>query len=222
MRILVVEDEPDMNAIICKTLTAEGYSVDHCFDGKEALEYFQTGVYDAAILDVMIPHINGFDVLKKIRSKGNLTPIIFLTAKDTISDRVQGLDLGANDYLVKPFSFEELMARIRAMTRKASGNPTNIYQIADLSLNLSTHQVFRGKDEIALSAKEFSLLEYLLVNKGIVLSREKIENHIWNYDYEGGSNAVDVYIRYLRKKIDDNYPNKLIHTIRGCGYVLKE
>lgn len=222
MRILVVEDEQDMNQIICKKLTADGYSVDQCFDGKEALLYFESTDYDAAILDVMIPYINGFDLLKKIRANGNQTPIIFLTAKDTVDDRVTGLDLGANDYLVKPFSFLELMARLRAMTRKTVNNTTNIYTVSDLTVNISTHSVHRNNHEITLSAKEFSLLEYLIRNKGIVLSREKIETHIWNYDYDGGSNVVDVYIRYLRKKIDDPHQVKLIHTVRGSGYVLKE
>ncbi len=222
MRILVVEDEKDLNNIIVKKLSSVGYSVDACFDGEEALHYIELTEYDAIILDVMLPKLDGFAVIKKIRQNNINTPVIFLTARDTIADRVSGLDLGANDYLVKPFSFEELMARIRAMTRQQAGKATNILSIADLELDCSAKTVKRSNKIINLSAKEYSILEYMLYNAGAVLSREKIENHIWNYDYEGGTNVVDVYIRYLRKKIDDDYENKLIHTVRGMGYVLKE
>ena len=178
--------------------------------------------YDAVVLDIMMPKKDGISVLKEMRSAGNNTPVIFLTAKDSIEDRVSGLDSGANDYLIKPFSFDELLARIRAMTRKSSGNLSNIFTAADLTLDTSAHTVYRAGKEITLSAKEFSLLEYLLRNKGRVLTRDMIENNIWNFDYEGGTNAVDVYIRYLRKKIDDAFEPKLIHTVRGSGYVLKE
>ena len=221
MRLLVVEDEKDLNNVIVKRLEKAGYCVDSCFDGEDALDYIHAGEFDAIILDIMIPKINGFDVLKSIRSKGNKTPVLFLTARDSISDRVAGLDAGAEDYLVKPFAFEELLARIRVMTRKATGDTLNVFEIADLSMDVNTHTVKRGNDIINLSGKEFDILEYLIRNKGIVLSREKIENHVWNFDYEGGTNVVDVYIRYLRKKIDDPYDTKLIHTIRGAGYVLK-
>ena len=149
-------------------------------------------------------------------------PVIFLTARDSIEDRVSGLDAGAEDYLVKPFAFAELLARIRAMTRKRTGNETNEFSVGDLVLNTKTKAVRRGEDTIALTAKEYEILEYMIHNKGIILSREKIENHVWNFDYSGGTNVVDVYIRYLRKKIDDPYEKKLIHTIRGFGYVLDE
>ena len=151
-----------------------------------------------------------------------MTPVLFLTAKDTVEDKVTGLDMGANDYLVKPFAFEELLARIRVITRKTSKQVSSLFSVGDLVMDLSSHRVHRAGKEISLSAKEFALLEYLMRNKGIVLSREKIENNLWNYDYAGGTNAVDVYIRYLRKKIDDDYDVKLIHTVRGTGYVLKE
>lgn len=221
MRILVVEDERDLNRVISKRLESDGYSVDRCFDGEEALDFIDVGEFDAIIMDIMMPHINGIEVLKQMRSRNNTTPVLLLTARDGIGDRVNGLDAGADDYLVKPFAFEELLARIRVMTRKASGNPTNVFSAADLTMDLNSHTVVRGDVNINLSAKEFEILEYLLRNKGIVLSREKIESHVWNFDYSGGTNVVDVYIRYLRKKIDDEFEPKLIHTVRGCGYVLR-
>ncbi len=222
MRILLAEDERDMNQIITKKLTSEGYSVDSCFDGAQALEYIVSTEYDVIILDIMMPKKDGFSVIRDMRDSGIDTPVLFLTARDAVSDRVKGLDLGANDYLLKPFSFEELMARIRVITRHKAGKTTNLLCVADLSLDTGTHIVKRGDTVIHLSAKEYALLKYMMYNVGIVLSREKIENHIWNYDYEGGTNVVDVYIRYLRKKIDNDFDAKLIHTVRGSGYVLRE
>lgn len=222
MRILMAEDQKDLNRIITKRLSAEGYYVDSCFDGEEALSYIEMAEYDGIILDIMMPKRDGLSVLHSLREKGIGTPVLFLTARDTVEDRVLGLDSGADDYLVKPFSFDELIARIRAMTRKSAGNSSNIFSVADLVMDTASHTVTRGGREIALSAKEFSLLEYLLRNKGHVLSRTMIENNLWNFDYSGGTNAVDVYIRYLRKKVDDGFEPKLIHTVRGCGYVLKE
>ena len=222
MRILIAEDQKDLNRIITKRLSAEGYSVDSCFDGEEALSYIEMAEYDGIILDIMMPKRDGLSVLHSLRKKGIGTPVLFLTARDAVEDRVLGLDSGADDYLVKPFAFDELIARIRAMTRKSAGNSSNIFSVADLVMDTSSHTVTRGGKEIALSAKEFSLLEYLLRNKGHVLSRTMIENNLWNFDYSGGTNAVDVYIRYLRKKVDDGFEPKLIHTVRGCGYVLKE
>ncbi|MFV0363807.1 MAG: winged helix-turn-helix domain-containing protein [Suipraeoptans sp.] len=207
--------------IIAKKLVAEGYVIDSCVTGSEALYYIEETQYDAAVLDIMMPEMDGLEVVQRIRASGNMTPIIFLTAKDTISDRVKGLDLGANDYLVKPFSFYELVARIRVMTRVAMHNPTNVYTLDDLSLDVETHIVKRAEKDIQLSAREYSLLEYLLRNKNKILSRPKIEDNVWNYDYEGGTNVVDVYIAYLRKKIDDGHEVKLIHTVRGIGYCLK-
>lgn len=222
MRLLVVEDERDLNRIITRRLEKEGYSVDHCFDGEEALDYLAVGEFDAIILDIMLPKYNGLEIVRHMRAAGNRTPVLFLTAKDSVADRVAGLDAGAEDYLIKPFAFEELLARIRVMTRKTVGNATNIFEIADLTMDVAAHTVTRSGDTISLSAREFDILEYMLRNKGIVLSREKIENHIWNFDYAGGTNVIDVYIRYLRKKIDDPYAAKLIHTIRGKGYVLRD
>lgn len=222
MRLLVVEDEKDLNRVISKRLEKEGYSVDRCFDGEEALDYIAAGEFDAVIMDIMMPKLSGLEVLKTMRAEKNSTPVLLLTAKDSIQDRVAGLDAGAEDYLIKPFAFEELLARIRAMTRKSAGNSTNVFYAGDLTLDVNTGVVSRGGKEIPLSAKEFDILEYLIRNKGIVLSRERIENHVWNFDYSGGTNVVDVYIRYLRKKIDDPFENKLIHTIRGKGYILRD
>lgn len=222
MRILIAEDQKDLNRILVKKLTAEGYSVDNCFDGEEALDFQAMAQYDGVILDIMMPKMDGLDVVKHMRASGDPTPVLFLTARDSVEDKVKGLDLGANDYLVKPFSFDELMARVRAMTRKTASTNSPVYEAADLRLDTSGHSVTRSGKNIKLSAKEFALLEYLLRNKGQVLSREKIENSLWNFDYEGGTNAVDVYIRYLRKKIDEDFSPRLIHTVRGVGYVLKE
>ncbi len=222
MRVLIAEDERDMNNIIKKKLTSEGYGTDSCFDGEEALSFIELTDYDVIILDIMMPKKDGFTVVAEMRAKGINTPVIFLTARDTVADRVKGLDIGANDYLVKPFSFEELMARIRVMTREKSGDITNVLSVGDLSIDCSSHIVKRGNDIINLSAKEYTVLEYMMYNAGVVLTREKIENHIWSYDYEGSSNVIDVYIRYLRKKIDNDYDKKLIHTVRGSGYVIRE
>lgn len=222
MRILIAEDERDLNEMIRKKLTSEGYSVDTCFDGNEAVEYLTSAEYDGVILDIMMPGKDGLEVLKEIRRSGIETPVMFLTAKDSIEDRVDGLDAGAADYLIKPFSFRELMARLRVMTREKYGVTSNVLQAGDLTLDTGSQEVRRGDRRIELSAKEYALLRYMLLNKGIVLSRDRIENHVWNYDYEGGTNVVDVYIRYLRRKIDDGEQKKLIHTVRGRGYVLRE
>ena len=221
MRILVAEDEKSLNRVITKQLKASGYSVDSCFNGEEAYDMISMTEYDAAVFDVMMPKTDGFTLLKKIRREGNELPVLFLTARDSIEDRVEGLDIGADDYLVKPFAFEELLARIRVLIRKNSVSKSNVICVGDLTVDISSRTVSRNGSIIQLSAKEYELLQYLAVNNGIVLSREKIEDHIWNYDYEGGTNVVDVYIRYLRKKIDDNNDVKLIHTVRGMGYVLR-
>ena len=221
MRLLVVEDEKKLNDLITKKLEKEYYGVDSCFDGEEAIRYVEGTEYDAIILDIMLPKLDGFEVIKRIRAKKNKVPILLLTARDNIDDKVKGLDYGADDYLVKPFIFEELMARIRVLLRRNSGNADNVVTIANLKVDLDAKTVFRDDKLIKLSAREYSVLEYLIRNKGKILSRERIEDHIWNYDYEGGTNVIDVYIRYLRKKIDDSYTPKLIHTVRGLGYVLR-
>lgn len=222
MRILVAEDEKHLNDIIVKTLSKNHYSVDGCYDGAEALAYLQMAEYDVVVLDIMMPRLSGLDVLKKLRASGNKTPVLLLTAMDSVQDRVTGLDAGADDYLVKPFAFDELLARIRVLLRRDSGREDHCYRIANLTVDCQARTVYRDNVAISLSSKEFSILEYLVCNQGIVLTRDKIEQHIWNYDYEGSSNVIDVYIRYLRKKIDDGFTPKLIHTIRGTGYVLKE
>ena len=222
MRILIAEDEEDMNRLIKKYLEKEGYGVDACFDGKEALYYLEHTDYDAAILDIMMPEADGLTVLKAIRKKGLDLPVMFLTAKDSIPDRVLGLDSGADDYLIKPFDFDELLARVRSMTRKRTPHTSSAITIGDLTLDTGTHTVTRARNTIDLSSREYSILEYMCMNPGIVLSREKIEDHIWNYDYSGGSNVVDVYISYLRKKIDGGQPHKLIRTVWGAGWMIKE
>ncbi len=224
MRILVVEDEKKINDVIVKTLKKEKYGVDSCFDGEEALDYIFSVEYDIILLDIMLPKKDGFEVLKSMRKKGIKTPVLFLTARDQIEDRVKGLDLGADDYLVKPFAFEELLARIRVVLRKNSGSVEdsgNILKIANLTVDCNKHEVFRDDVSIKLSAKEFSILEYMMRNKGRVVSKEKIEEHVWDFDYEGGSNIVEVYIKFLRKKVDNDFSPKLIHTIRRVGYILK-
>ncbi|MBB5263593.1 DNA-binding response OmpR family regulator [Catenibacillus scindens] len=222
MRILLAEDQRDLNRLLTKRLRDEKYSVDSCFNGQEALDYLDGAQYDAVIMDIMMPKMSGLEALKIIRARKNYVPVLLLTAMDSIEDRVRGLDAGADDYLVKPFAFEELMARIRVMLRKPVAVQTNVYTVGDLEVHVDTMKVKRGGKDIPLSAKEFALLRYMVQNAGIVLSRERLEQHIWNYDYSGGSNVIDVYIRYLRKKIDDGFDNKLIHTIRGAGYVIKE
>ena len=222
MRILIAEDEKDLNALLKKRLEEQSYSVDACFDGQEAIDYIACTEYDVIMLDIMMPKKSGLEVLKALRQKNRRTPVLLLTAKDSIEDRVIGLDAGADDYMVKPFAFEELLARIRVMLRKHSGQLSNLLRAGNLTMDLSSHTVTRGEQKIVLSAKEFALLRYLMMNQGNVLSRDQIEQHIWNYDYAVSSNMVDVYIRYLRKKIDDPFSSKLIHTVRGTGYVLRE
>lgn len=222
MRILVAEDQKDLNDIIVKELRQNHYTVDSCYDGEAALDYIRCAEYDAVILDIMMPRKTGIEVVKQLRRDKNHVPVLLLTALDSIEDRVTGLDAGADDYLIKPFALDELTARIRVMLRRASGHVSNCFTVANLKVDCDKRTVFRDETEIVLSSKEFAVLEYMIRNQGIVLTREKIEQHIWNYDYEGGSNVVNVYIRYLRKKIDDNFEPKLIHTVPGTGYVLRE
>ena len=222
MRILLAEDEDDLREVTVKRLKTEGFGVDGCRDGQEALEYLDAADYNLVILDIMMPRLDGLSVLRKLRSGGNPVPVLLLTAKDAVSDRVQGLDAGADDYLTKPYAVEELMARIRALVRRNSTEKSDVLTVGDLSVELSTKRVMRGGKEILLSAKEFGLLETLIRHKGQVLSRAQLENQVWDFGFEGSSNIVDVYIRYLRRKVDDPFEKKLIHTIRGAGYVLKE
>ncbi|HIT04002.1 MAG TPA: response regulator transcription factor [Candidatus Caccocola faecipullorum] len=222
MRILVAEDERDLNRLISEELEEAGYSVDRCYDGGEAMDFVDSAVYDAAVLDIMMPVKSGREVVREMRARGISTPVLFLTALDGVDDRVAGLDDGADDYLVKPFAFPELLARLRAMTRKYARVKSSVLTAGELTLDTASRRVARGGREINLSVKEFAILEYLMRNKGVVLSREKIENNAWNYDYEGGSNVVDVYISYLRRKIDGGFDKKLLHTVRGAGWMIKE
>ncbi len=222
MRILVAEDERDLNRLISASLEEAGYSVDRCYDGGEAMDFIRAADYDAVVLDIMMPVMSGHEVVTRMRAEGRAAPVLFLTALDSVDDRVKGLDLGADDYLIKPFALPELLARIRALTRKYSGTKSARLEVGDLSLDTVTRRVSRGGREITLSAKEFALLEFMMRNAGAVLSRERIENNIWNYGYEGGSNVVDVYMSYLRRKIDGGERNKLIRTVWGAGWTLKE
>lgn len=221
MRVLVVEDEQDLNLLLRKVLTKAGYTVDGCLDGEDAALHLLGAEYDAVILDVMMPKKDGYTLVQEMRSQGMDTPVLFLTARDSVADRVKGLDLGADDYLIKPFDFDELLARIRAMTRKHVGLRTNLLTIGDLTMDIEQRRVTRGGEEIPLLPKEFSILEYLIRNKEKVLSREQIEDQIWNYEYSGSSNNVDGYMSRLRKKIDEGREQKLIHTMRGMGWVIR-
>ena len=221
MRILVVEDQRDMNRLMVRTLTKAGYSVDGCFDGEEALDYLLGAEYDGIVLDVMMPRLDGYELLRRLREGGVDTPVLMLTARDAVADRVKGLDLGADDYLVKPFDFDELLARIRAMTRKQAGSRSNRFTLADLEVDVGRRTAVRGGEEIPLLPKEFTILEYMIRNRGVVLSREQLENQIWNYEYSGSSNNMDVYMSRLRKKVDGGGEPRLIHTVRGAGWVLR-
>lgn len=222
MRILVVEDEKNMNRLITEALEDEKYSVDSCFDGGEALDYAMAADYDVIVLDVNLPKMDGFTVVERLRDGGCGTPVLFLTARDSVMDKVTGLNAGGDYYLTKPFSFDELLAVIKVMARKYTGNRTNEYSVGDLVVDTDAKTVTRGGEAIDLTSKEFALLEYMIRNRGVVLSREMIENNLWNFDYEGGTNVVDVYIGYLRRKIDKGRDKKLIHTVWGTGWVLRE
>ena len=222
MRILVVEDEINMNRLISEALEDEKYSVDSCFDGQEALDYAMAADYDVIVLDVNLPKMDGFTVVERLRDGGCGTPVLFLTARDSVMDKVTGLNAGGDYYLTKPFSFDELLAVIKVMARKYHGNRTNEYSVGDLVVDTDAKTVTRGGEAIDLTSKEFALLEYMIRNRGVVLSREMIENNLWNFDYEGGTNVVDVYIGYLRRKIDKGRDKKLIHTVWGTGWVLRE
>lgn len=223
MRVLLAEDEKELNDLVRKTLEDEGYAVDSVFDGDSALEYLSSTPYDIALLDIMMPGRDGIAVLREYRKSGGKAPIIILTARDAVEDRVVGLDAGADDYLVKPFMFPELLARIRVLLRRnTTSASSSVLECGDLVMDTSSHAVRRRGRKIDLSAKEYSILEYMMRNQGAVLGRESFRSHIWSWDYDGESNVIDVYIRYLRKKIDDGESVKLIHTIRGAGYMLKD
>jgi two-component system copper resistance phosphate regulon response regulator CusR len=222
MRILVVEDEKNLNRLIGEAMEDEGYSVDRCFNGLEAMEFMDCAKYDVMILDILMPRMSGLELVKKIRGRGDSTPVVFLTSLDSVEDRVAGLDGGGDYYLVKPFVMEELTAVVRVLARKSTDSRSNELSVADLTLNMTSQKAVRAGQEISLTPKEYALLEYMMRNKGIVLSREMIEDNLWNFDYEGGTNVVDVYVSFLRKKIDTGFDKKLIHTVWGTGWVMKE
>lgn len=221
MRMLIAEDDRLTADTLAKRLKEEHYAVDVCYNGTDALDYLLSTDYDVAVLDIMMPGMDGIQVLRRLRDAGGHTPVLLLTARDAISDRVDGLNAGADDYLVKPFAFEELSARLRVLTRRTR-QTSNRFTAADLVVDCDAHSAARAGDVIALTSREFALLEYLIRNKGRVLSRSQITEHVWSYEYEGASNMVDVYIRNLRRKIDDGHDVKLIHTVRYAGYVLRE
>lgn len=222
MKILLAEDEVDLNNVVTRYLKKNGYSVDSVLDGEEALDYLEYGEYDLVILDIMMPKVDGFEVIKKLRDKGNHTSVLMLTARDSADDKVKGLDLGADDYIVKPFDFNELMARIRAVVRRKYGNSSNKLVIGDLILDTSEKSVTRAGKQIELTGKEYEVLEYLMQSKNRILSREQIKEHVWDFDYEGDSNIIDVLIKNIRKKIDIEDGKQIIYTKRGLGYVIKE
>ncbi|RGD39359.1 DNA-binding response regulator [Coprococcus sp. AM14-16] len=221
MRILVVEDEKDLNSIICSKLVKEGYNVDACYDGQAALDYMEAENYDGAIMDIMIPNKDGITVLREMRNAGIQVPVLFLTAKTETQDIVRGLDAGASDYMTKPFEFSELMARLRVMLRTQNPVNENVITCGSLVVDMNNRQAIRDGKVIDLTVREYAILEYLARNRNVVVTREQIRVNIWNIDDDVNSNVIDVYIRYLRRKIDDNYEEKLIHTIRGVGYKLE-
>ena len=222
MRILIVEDEKKVSAFIKKGLEEETYAVDIAPDGEEGLLLGEQNQYDLIILDLMLPKINGLEVLSTLRGRKIETPILLLTAKDSVEDKVTGLNQGADDYLTKPFAFSELLARIRVLLRRGKADVQTKLEIADLTLDLVSHKVIRENHDIELTGKEYSLLEYFLRNQGKVLTRTMIAEHVWDYNFDTFTNVIDVYVNHLRKKIDKNYSQKLLHTLRGVGYIMKE
>ena len=222
MRILVVEDHAKVAQFIVKGLREERYAVDHATTGTDGLSMARVEDYDAIILDVMLPGRNGFDVVAELRAKGVTTPVLMLTAKAQVEDRVQGLDAGADDYLVKPFAFAELLARLRALIRRHERDVPSPLTVADLSLDPVSHEVSRAGQRVSLTSREYAVLEFLMRNRGRVVTRTSMIEHVWDMHFDSDTNLVDVYIRHLRAKLDDPYPLKLIHTVRGVGYTIKD
>jgi heavy metal response regulator len=222
MRILVVEDEKKVAGFIKKGLEEELYAADVASDGEEGLGLAEAENYDLIILDIMLPKIDGLEVLSRLRKNKITTPILLLTAKDSVDDKVNGLNRGADDYLTKPFAFSELLARTRVLLRRGQNETKTVLQVADLTLDLVKHKVSRDGEEIELTGKEYSLLEYFMRSPGKVLTRTMIAEHVWDYNFDTFTNVIDVYVNHLRKKIDKSYSKKLIHTLRGVGYVMKE
>jgi two-component system OmpR family response regulator len=222
MRVLVVEDEPKMASLLERGLAEEGYAIDAVANAVDALWAATENSYDAIILDVMLPDLDGFEVCRRLRSEGCWAPVLMLTARDSVPDRVGGLDAGADDYLTKPFAFSELLARLRALVRRGTGKRPAVVRAGDLALDPATRRVSRGDVPIELTTKEFALLEYLMRRPGEVLTRSRLIEHVWDFGYEGDSNVVDVYVRYLRQKIDRPFGRDSIETLRGTGYRLRD
>lgn len=222
MRILIVDDEKALANNLKKGFSEEGYSADVAYDGEEGGFMAETEPYDLIILDIMLPKVDGITTLKNIRKQGVKVPVLMLTAKDAVSDKIKGLDIGADDYITKPFDFDELLARVRALLRRSKEVKSAVISIGDMEIDTAGHQVRRGGKDVSLSAKEYALLEYMAYNKGKVITRIDISEHIYDYDFDLDSNVIDVFINYLRNKIDKGHDNKLIHTVRGAGYILKE
>jgi heavy metal response regulator len=222
MRILVVEDERKVARFVQQGLEEEHYSVDAAHDGEKGLQMAQENSYDLLIIDVMLPRQTGLELTRAFREAKGTTPILMLTAKTSTEDKVAGLDSGADDYLTKPFAFAELLARVRSLLRRGAKEKSTLLTIADLELDTVTHKARRGTRNIELTAKEYALLEYFLRNKERVLSRTIISEHIWDYNFDTGTNLIDVYVNHLRNKIDSGFPRRLLHTVRGVGYVMKE
>ncbi|MBR2674768.1 MAG: response regulator transcription factor [Mogibacterium sp.] len=225
MRLLVVEDQKDLNDIIVRKLKREGYAVDRCFDGNTALDYINSADYDGILLDILLPGVTGLGVLSEMRGRGNSTPVLLLTALGDVEDRVAGLDAGADDYLVKPFDFEELLARIRSITRRGGAHASSIMEHKGITIDTASHSVRRAGEELELTAKEYNILLYLMHNIGRVISRDNLSSHVWNYDYDGGSNVIDVYVHHLRKKLENSGDgrkfDRVIETIKGTGYIIR-
>lgn len=222
MKILIIEDEKDLARILKKGFEEQSFTVELAFDGEEGLYLAETFPYDAIVLDLMLPKIDGFQILEKLRKLNKDVPVVVLTAKGEVDDRVRGLNLGADDYIPKPFDFSELFARLIAVIRRHKGEASSSITIADLEININSHTVKRAEKEIQLTSNEYKILEYLALNKGRVVSRTELLEHIYDIDSDPDSNVIDVYINYLRKKIDRGFEKKLIHTVRGAGYILKE
>ena len=222
MRILVVEDEKKLADLLKQGMEEQGYAVDLAYDGETALRMLLRTDYDCLVLDLMVPKRDGFEVCRQVRERGNRTPILVLTARSAVDEKVKVLDTGADDYVTKPFAFEELLARLRALLRRGPVERNSVLRVADLELDPAAHRVWRGGNEIVLTSREFAVLEYLMRHAGNVVTRNMIADHVWTLSYDGGSNVVEVYINYLRRKIDQSSKSKLIHTLRGVGYSLRE
>ncbi len=222
MRVLVVEDEKRIADFIARGLKEEHYAVDVAYDGEEGLYLAEINPYDVMIFDIMLPKHDGITMCRKLRAKKINTPILMLTARASVKDKVSGLNSGADDYLTKPFSFEELLARLKGLLRRQSGSKTSILKVADLELNQLNHEALRAGKKIVLTSREYGLLEYLMINEGQIVSRWMISEHVWNEQFDSMTNVIDVHIRNLRSKVDDGFKKKLIQTIRGSGYILKD